>query len=104
MLLTNLSSIPGKEIDILGLVDGEVVFSKHFGKDLAAGFKNIAGGELKGYTEMIADAKNRALKRLEERASDLGADGVLNIQYSITNMQQGSALVVLATGTAIKFK
>lgn len=104
MILTNLDNFPGKEIDILGLVDGEVVFAKHFGKDIAAGFKNLAGGELKGYTEMISGAKDLALERLSDRANDMGADGVLNIQYSITNMQQGSALVVLVTGTAIKIK
>lgn len=104
MLVTNLSILPGKQVELLGIVDGTVVFAKHFGKDIGAAFKNLAGGELKGYTEMIEDAKNTALERLKTKAESLGADGILNVQYAITNMQQGSALVVVATGTAYKDK
>ncbi|HLR34504.1 MAG TPA: YbjQ family protein [Tissierellales bacterium] len=102
MLITNLPILPGNQVELLGIVDGTVVFSKHFGKDLGAAFKNLAGGELKGYTEMIEDAKNQALERLQREADALEADGVLNVQYAITNMQQGSALVVMVTGTAYK--
>lgn len=104
MLLTNLTDIKDRDYDILGIVEGSSVYSKHMGKDLMAGFKNMVGGELKGYTEMIDDAKKLSLKRLEENANNLGADCVLNISYSSTNLQGGAALVVNVIGTAIKFK
>ncbi len=104
MFITNLPTLPGKQVELLGIVDGTAIFAKNFGKDIGASFKNLIGGEIKGYTEMIEDAKNKALERLESNAEKLGADGVLNIQYAITNMQQGSALVVMVTGTAYKDK
>lgn len=103
MLVTNLVDIKGKNYEIIGLVEGTTVYAKHFGKDFMAGFKNIVGGEIKSYTEMIVDAKNQAKERLINEAKSLNADAILNLNYSITNMQTGSALVVLSTGTAIKF-
>lgn len=104
MLITNLPDIKNKDYEILGIVEGSSVFSKHLGKDLMAGFKNIVGGELKAYTEMIDDAKKQALNRMEENAELLAADCILNTEYSTTNLQQGAALVVNVIGTAIKFK
>ncbi len=104
MLITNLPDISGREYEILGLVEGCAVYSKHFGKDLMAGFKNMVGGELVGYTEMIDGAKELSLERLKGEALKLGADGILNIQYSLTNLQGGSALVANVVGTAIRFK
>lgn len=103
MVITNLPDIKNRDYDILGLVEGTAVFAKHLGKDLMAGFKNMAGGELKAYTEMIDDAKKIALDRLIVEAGNIGADGVLNVQYSITNLQGGSSLVVIALGTGVKF-
>ncbi|WP_142413565.1 YbjQ family protein [Hathewaya massiliensis] len=103
MLLVNLPSIPGKNYEILGVCEGACVYSKHFGKDLMAGLKNIVGGELGSYTEMIEDGKNRAKDKLVKEAMAMGADGVLNVTYSVTNMSQGTAFVILATGTAVKF-
>ncbi|MBU5440182.1 YbjQ family protein [Tissierella sp. MSJ-40] len=104
MIITNLPDIPNKDYDILGIVEGSVAYSKHFGKDFAAGLKNMVGGELKSYTELINGGKKIALDRLEEEARDMGADAVLNVEYSLTNLQQGLALVVNVIGTAIKFK
>lgn len=104
MILTNLNDIKNKDYEILGIVEGSTVYSKHLGKDFMASFKNIVGGELKAYTEMIDDAKKEALSRLEDKGNRLNADAILNITYSTTNLQQGSALVVNVIGTAIKFK
>lgn len=104
MITTNLPDIKDKDYEILGLVEGSLVYAKHIGKDIMAGFKNMVGGELKGYTEMIDGAKKIALDRLEEEAEKLGADAILNLQYSITNLQGGAALVVNVIGTGIKFK
>ncbi len=102
MFTTNLPDIK-REYEILGLVEGESVYSKHLGKDFMASFKNMVGGELKSYTEMLEDAKKQALERMEKKGMNLGADAILNASYNITNLQQGSALVVIVTGTAIRF-
>lgn len=102
MFTTNLPDIK-REYEILGLVEGESVYSKHLGKDFMASFKNMVGGELKSYTEMLEDAKKQALERMEKKGMNLGADAILNARYNITNLQQGSALVVIVTGTAIRF-
>lgn len=104
MLITNLPDIKDRDYDILGVVEGSAVFSKHLGKDFMAGLKNMVGGELKGYTEMIDGAKELSLKRLEDQAFKMGADCILNLSYSTTNLQAGAALVVNAIGTAVKLK
>ncbi len=104
MLITNLPDLKDRDYEIIGIVEGSSVFSKHLGKDIMAGFKNMVGGELKSYTEMIDDAKKLALDRMEENARSLAADCILNTEYSTTNLQQGGALVVNVIGTAIKFK
>lgn len=103
MLITNLPDIKGKDYEILGVVEGSTVFAKHIGKDFMAGFKNMVGGELNSYTEMIDDAKGQAMDRLKNEAMKQGADAVLNVTYSVTNLQTGSALVVNCIGTGIRF-
>lgn len=103
MLLLNIDYIPGKEIEALGLVKGTVVQSKHMGKDLMASVKTLVGGEIKGYTEMLVEARKIATNRMEEEAKAMGADAVLNIRYSSSAIMQGAAEVV-AYGTAVKFK
>ena len=103
MLITNLPDIKGKDYEILGVVEGSTVFAKHIGKDFMAGFKNMVGGELKSYTEMIDDAKGQAMDRLKNEAMKQGADAILNVTYSVTNLQTGSALVVNCIGTGIRF-
>jgi len=103
MLVTNFPDIKDRKYEILGLVEGSAVFSKHLGKDFMAGLKNMVGGELKGYTEMIDQAKSLSLDRLIENAHEFHADAVLNVSYSSTNLQGGAALVVNVAGTAIRF-
>ena len=102
MILVNTDYISGKKIETLQLVKGSVIQSKNIGKDIMAGFKTIVGGELKGYSEMINEARAKATKRMVEEAEKLGADGVVNIRYASSSVMQ-SAAEVLVYGTAVKF-
>jgi len=103
MILVNTDFISGKEIQTIQLVKGSVIQSRHIGKDIMAGFKTIVGGELKGYSEMINEARAKATKRMVTEAEKLGADAVINIRYSSSSVMQGAA-EVLVVGTAVKFK
>lgn len=103
MKLINIEYIPGQEFDVIGLVKGNVVQSKNIGKDIGAGFKTIVGGELKGYTEMLQEARQIATKRMVDEAESLGADAVINVTFSSAAIVQGAAEVI-AYGTAVKFK
>ena len=103
MLLVNIDHIPGKEYEVLGLVKGTVVQSKHMGKDFMASVKTIVGGEIKGYTEMLVEARKIATDRMEADAKAMGADAILNVRYGSSAIMQGAAEVV-AYGTAVKFK
>lgn len=101
MLLTNLEYVPGKKIkEHLGLVQGSTVRTKHVGRDLMAGFKNIFGGELKGYTELLQDAREEAVGRMQEQAEAVGANAVLNIRFSTSSVAQGAA-ELFAYGSAV---
>ena len=101
MLLLNIDYIPGKKIEPLGIVKGSVVQSKHFGKDFMAGMKTLVGGEIVGYTEMLAEARQIATDRLEDDARSMGADAVLNVRYTSSAVMQGAAGVT-AYGTAVR--
>ena len=103
MKLYSIDHIPGAEIEALGLVRGAVVQSKHVGKDLMASFKTLVGGELKGYTEMLTEARQIATKRMVDEAEALGADAIVNVRYSSSSIMSGAA-EVLAYGTAVKVK
>ena len=103
MLLLNIDYVPGKEIEAIGMVKGTVVQSKHFGKDFLAGMKNIVGGEITSYTEMLVEARSIATKRMEDEARAMGADAIINIRYGSSAIMQGAAEVI-AYGTAVKFK
>ncbi|MCI6060161.1 MAG: YbjQ family protein [Dorea sp.] len=103
MKLLNIDYIPGKEIEDLGMVKGTVVMSKNIGKDFMAGMKTLVGGELVGYTEMLNEARQIAVKRMVDEAEALNADAVLNIRYGSSSLMQGAA-EVLAYGTAVKIK
>ncbi len=103
MILVNTDFITGKEIETISLVKGAIIQSKHMGKDIMAGFKTIVGGELKGYSEMMNEARAKATKRMVEEAEGLGADGIVNIRYASSAVVQGAA-EVMAYGTAVKFK
>ena len=102
MILVNTDYISGKEFEMLGLVKGSTIQSKHLGKDILASFKTIVGGELTTYTEMMNEARAIATKRMVVEAESLGADAVVNIRYASAAVMQGAAEVI-AYGTAVKF-
>jgi uncharacterized protein YbjQ (UPF0145 family) len=104
MILVNTDFIQGKEIkETLGLVRGNTIQAKSIGKDIKAGFRNIAGGEIKEYTVMLAESREIALKRMEEKAKELGADAVINVRF-MTSSIMGGAAEILAYGTAVTLK
>ena len=104
MILVTTDNIMGKEIkEVLGLVKGTTVQSKHIGRDVMAGFKTIVGGEIKGYTEMLSEAREIATSRMIEEAKNLGADAIVGIRYGSSEAVQGAA-EMLAYGTAVKLK
>jgi uncharacterized protein YbjQ (UPF0145 family) len=101
MLLSNLEIVPGKRVvKHLGLVQGSTVRAKHVGKDLLAGLKNIVGGELKGYTDLLKEARQEATDRMVQQAQGIGANAVLNVRFSTSSITQGAA-EMLAYGTAV---
>ncbi len=102
MLIVTTDEIPGKKLEALGLVKGETVESKHVGKDIMAGFKGLVGGELKGYTEMISDARRLATERMVQEALSLGADAIVATRFSSSSIIQGAS-EILVYGTAVKF-
>lgn len=94
--------ITGKQFETLGLVEGSTVQSKHIGRDIAASFKTIVGGELKGYTEMMNEARKMATNRMIERAEAMGADAIVCVRYASSAVMDGAA-EIMAYGTAVKF-
>jgi len=101
ILISNTENIPGYTIEqSLGLVTGSTVRAKHIGKDILAGFKNIVGGELKAYTELLQEARNEALSRLMMDAAQRGANGVVNVRFA-TSAVAGGAAELFAYGTAV---
>lgn len=101
MLISNMEVVPGKTvIKHLGLVQGSTVRAKHIGRDMMAGLKNIVGGELKGYTELLEDARGEAVERMKKQASAVGANAVLNVRFSTSSVAQGAA-ELFAYGTAV---
>ena len=101
MILSNTEVVPGKQItDFFGVVSGSTVRAKHIGKDIMAGFKNIIGGELKAYTQLIAEAREDAIARMVQEAESLGANAVVNVRFSTSSIAQGAA-ELFAYGTAV---
>ena len=101
MIITNLETVPGKSITRhYGLVQGNTIRAKHVGRDLMAGLKNIFGGELKGYTELLSESRQEATDRMIQQAESLGANAVLNVRYSTSSITQGAA-ELYAYGTAV---
>jgi len=104
MIFSNTEFITGHEIkQMLGLVRGNTIQAKSIGKDIKAGFRHMAGGEIKEYTEMLAESREIALKRMEEKAQALGADAVINIRF-MTSSIMGGAAEILVYGTAVTLK
>jgi uncharacterized protein YbjQ (UPF0145 family) len=101
VILSNTEVVPGKQItNFFGLVSGSTVRAKHIGKDILAGFKNIIGGELKAYTELIGEAREDAIARMVQEAESLGANAVVNVRFSTSSVAQGAA-ELFTYGTAV---
>ncbi len=101
IFVVNTETIPGARIvRMLGLVQGNTVQAKHIGRDIAAGFKNLVGGELGGYTELLTEARRTAMERMLAQAQQLGANAVVNVRYSTSAITQGAA-EIYAYGTAV---
>ncbi len=104
MIYTNTPDVPGREIEeILGVITGNVVQSKHVGRDIGAALKTLVGGEIKSYTEMLTEARHTAINRLVVEAQKLDADAVVNLRFATSSIMSGSA-EILAYGTAVKLK
>ena len=102
MKLLSIDYIPGTEIEALDMVKGTVVQTKNFGKDFMAGMKTLVGGEIVGYTEMLNEARQIAVKRMVDEAKALGADAEIGVKYGSSQVMQGAAEVI-AYGTAVKY-
>lgn len=101
MLVSNIEVIPGRRVTKhLGMVQGNTVRAKHAGKDFLAGLKNLVGGELKGYTELLQEAREEATSRMVEQARAMGANAVLNVRFSTSSVTAGAA-ELFAYGTAV---
>jgi len=104
IITATTAEIPGKKIiKILGVVKGNTIRARHVGRDIAAGFKNIVGGEIKSYTTMTEKARDEAFNRMINEAVDLKADAVINVRFA-TSMVMAGAAEMLAYGTAVKIK
>lgn len=102
MIISNTESIPGRRIvEFYGVVTGNTVRAKHVGRDIMAGLKNIVGGELKGYTELLQDSRKEATDRMVEQAQSMGANAVVNVRFATSSISQGAA-ELFAYGTAVK--
>ena len=104
MLCVTTPDVPAREVkEALGVVTGNVVQSKHVGRDIMAGFKTIFGGEIRGYTEMLTEAREEALNRAIAEAESLGADAIVNLRFTTSAIMQGAS-EILAYGTAVKLR
>ena len=104
MIITNIETVPGKRIvEHFGLVSGSTIRAKHVGRDLMAGLKNLVGGELKGYTQLLHESRQQALERMIEQARQLGANAIVNVRFSTSSVAQGAA-ELYAYGTAVHIK
>ncbi len=101
MIVSNIEIIPGKQVTKhLGMVQGNTVRTKHLGRDIMAGLKNIVGGELVGYTELLNDARQEATDRMIGQAKSIGANAVLNVRFSTSSVSAGAA-ELFVYGTAV---
>ncbi len=101
MILTTTETVPGKKFTAFyGVVSGSTVRAKHVGRDLMAGLKNVFGGELKGYTELLQESREEAIRRMEAQAAQLGANAVVNIRFSTSSVAAGAAEIYVY-GTAV---
>jgi len=102
MIITNVETVPGKSIvEHFGIVSGSTVRAKHIGRDFMAGLKNIVGGELKGYTELLQEARTEATSRMISQANTMGANAIVNVRYATSSVAQGASELYVY-GTAVK--
>ena len=102
MILVNTDFITGKEIQTLTLVKGNTIQARNIGRDITQGLRQIVGGELKAYTEMLTNSREIATDRMIKEAEALGADAIVNVKYATSSIMDGAA-EILAYGTAVKF-
>ena len=103
MTLVSIDTIPGKQIEALGIVKGTIVQTKNVGRDFMAAMKTLVGGEIVGYTEMLNEARQLATKRMVDEAEKMNADAIVGVRYGSSQVMQGAAEII-AYGTAVKFK
>ncbi|HHN81414.1 MAG TPA: heavy metal-binding domain-containing protein [Methanomicrobia archaeon] len=104
MIITTTFTVPGREIgEVIGIVRGNTIRAKHLGKDIVAGFRNLVGGELKEYTEMITEARDEAIQRMLEDAEKMNADAVVGVRMMTSQVATGAA-EILVYGTAVRLK
>lgn len=104
MIYTNTPDVPGREImEVLGVVTGNVVQTKHVGRDIMAGLQTIIGGEIAGYTEMLTEARHKAISRMVEAAFEMDADAIVSLRFTTSSIMK-NASEILAYGTAVKLK
>ncbi len=102
MIVVNVDSIPGRKHTLINLVQGSTVQAKHIGRDFMAGLKNIVGGEVTGYTEMLTEAREIAINRMITQAQGMGADAIVNVRFCSSDIADGMA-EMMVYGTAVKF-
>ncbi|MHC4698444.1 MAG: YbjQ family protein [Planctomycetota bacterium] len=101
MIVVNTEAIPGYALrEVKGLVQGNTIRAKHLGRDFMANVKNLVGGELRGYTELLVEARRQALERMLAQAEQLGANAVVNVRFTTSTVTQGAA-ELYAYGTAV---
>ena len=102
MIITNIETVPGKVVaEHFGLVSGSTIRAKHIGRDLMASLKNLVGGELKGYTQLLQESRQQAVDRMVEEARLMGANAIVNVRFSTSSVAQGAA-ELYAYGTAVR--
>ncbi len=102
IIVTNTETVPGRQIvEFYGVVTGNSVRAKHVGRDIMAGLKNLVGGELKGYTELLQESRREAAGRMVEQAQSMGANAVVNLRFATSSIAQGAA-ELFAYGTAVR--
>jgi len=104
MIVVNTETVPGHQVaEALGVVRGSTIRAKHIGRDIMASLRNIVGGEVKEYTEMLTETRNESVQRMKQEARALGADAVVNLRFSTSQVMAGAA-ELLAYGTAVRFR
>jgi len=104
MIITNIETVPGRTIsEHFGLVSGSTIRAKHVGRDIMASLKNLVGGELKGYTQLLQESRKQAMDRMIAQAKQLGANAIVNVRFSTSSVAQGAA-ELYAYGTAVKIQ